>query len=169
MWVFSTHQAILHILQARILEWVAFPFSRGSSQPRNRTQVSRTASRFFTSWATISSTFPYETDEAQESFKICHCYFPGSSQFLGLSFSLLGQTPSAEPDSLSTLKLLPSVIFVSCVSPFNPSPPQPGSSFLLLLKAALDPFPWKANRCGAQMEGSDYKRESYTTFSLSES
>ena len=36
------------ILQARILEWVAFPFSRGSSQPRDRTQVSRTAGRFFT-------------------------------------------------------------------------------------------------------------------------
>ena len=31
------------ILQARILEWVAFPFSRGSCQPRDRTQVSRTA------------------------------------------------------------------------------------------------------------------------------
>ena len=30
------------ILQGRILEWVVFPFSRGSSQPRNRTQVSRT-------------------------------------------------------------------------------------------------------------------------------
>ena len=29
------------ILQARIPEWVAFPFSRGSSQPRDRTQVSR--------------------------------------------------------------------------------------------------------------------------------
>ena len=29
------------ILQARILEWVAFPFSRGSSQPRDQTQVSR--------------------------------------------------------------------------------------------------------------------------------
>ena len=29
------------ILQARILEWVAIPFSRGSSQPRNQTQVSR--------------------------------------------------------------------------------------------------------------------------------
>jgi len=28
------------ILQAQILEWVAFPFSRGSSQPRDRTQVS---------------------------------------------------------------------------------------------------------------------------------
>ena len=40
------------ILQARILEWVAFPFSRGSSQPRDWTQVSRTAGEFFTSWAT---------------------------------------------------------------------------------------------------------------------
>ena len=40
------------ILQARILEWVAIPFSRGSSQPRDRTQVSHAASGFFTSWAT---------------------------------------------------------------------------------------------------------------------
>ena len=37
------------IHQARILEWVAVPFSRGSSQPRDRTQVSRIAGRFFTS------------------------------------------------------------------------------------------------------------------------
>jgi len=36
------------ILQARILEWVAVPFSRGSSQPRDRTQVSHIASGFFT-------------------------------------------------------------------------------------------------------------------------
>ena len=40
------------ILQARILKWVTFPFSRGSSQPRDWTQVSRIAGRFFTSWAT---------------------------------------------------------------------------------------------------------------------
>ena len=40
------------ILQARILAWVAFPFSRGSSQSRDQTQVSRIAGRFFTSWAT---------------------------------------------------------------------------------------------------------------------
>ena len=40
------------ILQARILRWVAFPFSRGSSQPQDRTQVSRIAGGFFTSWAT---------------------------------------------------------------------------------------------------------------------
>ena len=36
------------ILQARTLEWVAFPFSRGSSQPRDGTQVSHTAGGFFT-------------------------------------------------------------------------------------------------------------------------
>ena len=49
------------ILQARILEWVAFPFSRGSSQPRDRTQVSLIAGGFFTSWA---------TEEAQEYWSI---------------------------------------------------------------------------------------------------
>ena len=37
------------ILQARILEWVAFPFFRISSQPRDRTQVSYIAGGFFTS------------------------------------------------------------------------------------------------------------------------
>ena len=40
------------ILQARIVKWVAFPFSRGSSQPRDWTQVCCIAGRFFTSWAT---------------------------------------------------------------------------------------------------------------------
>ena len=35
------------ILQARILEWVAIPFSRGSSQPRDQTQVASTAGGFF--------------------------------------------------------------------------------------------------------------------------
>ena len=40
------------ILQARILDWVTFPFFRGSSQPRDRTQVSLIIGRFFTSWAT---------------------------------------------------------------------------------------------------------------------
>ena len=40
------------ILQARILEWVAFPFSRGSSPPRDQTRVARITDGFFTSWAT---------------------------------------------------------------------------------------------------------------------
>ena len=40
------------ILQVRILEWVAISFSRGSSQLRDQTWVSRIAGRFFTIWAT---------------------------------------------------------------------------------------------------------------------
>ena len=40
------------IFQARILEWVAISFSRSSSWPRDRTQVSHTAGRLFTIWAT---------------------------------------------------------------------------------------------------------------------
>ena len=35
-----------------LLEWVAIPISRGSSQPRNQTQVSHTAGRFSNSWGT---------------------------------------------------------------------------------------------------------------------
>ena len=52
--------AILLILQARILERVAFPFSRGSSLSRDQTQVSHIAGRFFTNWA---------IREAQEKLK----------------------------------------------------------------------------------------------------
>ena len=43
---FSVHR----ILQARILEWIDIPFSRGSSQPRDQTRVSDIASRFFNVW-----------------------------------------------------------------------------------------------------------------------
>ena len=41
-----------HQRNPRILEWVAYPFSRGSSWPRDWTQVSCIAGGFFTSWAT---------------------------------------------------------------------------------------------------------------------
>ena len=43
------------IFQARVLEWVAISFSRGPSQPRDRTQVSCIADRHFTLWATRKS------------------------------------------------------------------------------------------------------------------
>ena len=44
--------SVHEIFQARILEWVAISFSRGSSQPRDWTRVSCTAGRFFTDWTT---------------------------------------------------------------------------------------------------------------------
>ena len=40
------------VLQARILEWVAISFFRGSSRTRDQTRVSSIAGRFFTIWAT---------------------------------------------------------------------------------------------------------------------
>ena len=46
------------VLQARTLEWVAIPFSRGSSWPRNWTLVFCIAGRFFTVWATREAHYP---------------------------------------------------------------------------------------------------------------
>ena len=65
------HQAPLSmgIIQTRILEWVAMPSSRGSSQPRNQTQVFHNACRFFTAWA---------TKEAQEYWSGYPFWYPFS-------------------------------------------------------------------------------------------
>ena len=55
VWLFATPMDYKYhgILQVRILQWVAIPFSRVSSQPRDWTQVSRIAGRFFTNWAIV--------------------------------------------------------------------------------------------------------------------
>ena len=50
--LFESNYRVHAILQARILEWVAFPFSRESSQPRDGNQASHIAGRLFTSRAT---------------------------------------------------------------------------------------------------------------------
>ena len=62
VWLFATQRTVAHqaplsmgILQARILEQVAMPSSRGSSQPRDRIQVSCIAGGFFPIWATKNS------------------------------------------------------------------------------------------------------------------
>ena len=59
VWPFATPWTIAHqaplsmeILQATKLEWVAMPSSRGSSQPRDQTQVPCIAGGFFTIWVT---------------------------------------------------------------------------------------------------------------------
>ena len=67
VWLFVTlgtvvHQALCGILQARVLEWVAKPSSRGSSWPTDRTHVScvsRIAARLFTHWATWEALTEY--------------------------------------------------------------------------------------------------------------
>ena len=62
------------IFQARILEWVAGPFSRGSSQPRDQTQVSHIAGGFFSSWATSGAQMYYKCKLLRNlKFPIVYC------------------------------------------------------------------------------------------------
>ena len=63
------HCTVPGILQARIPEWVVFPFSREFSQPRDRTQVSLIAGGFFTSWATKEAVVCYS--HAHSAFWRC--------------------------------------------------------------------------------------------------
>ena len=63
---YSLSGSFVHgILQGRRLEWVAIPFSSGSSWPRDWTQVSRIAGRFFTVWATRESYYTYKVKESE--------------------------------------------------------------------------------------------------------
>ena len=56
------------IIQAKILEWIAIPFSKGSYQPRDRAWVSCIAGRFFTIWATGKIHMPYSLLNALHIF-----------------------------------------------------------------------------------------------------
>ena len=78
---FSVHG----ILQARILEWVAISFSERSSRPRDRTQVSYIAGRFFTIWATGEAPVVYIYINA--TLPICPTY-PQHLDFVSEIFDL---------------------------------------------------------------------------------
>ena len=56
------------IRQARLLEWVAIPFSKGFSRPRDRTRVSCIAGRFFTVWATREANNYYQVAQIRLLF-----------------------------------------------------------------------------------------------------
>ena len=62
------------IFQARILEWVAISLSRGSSQHRDWTQVSRIAGRLFNIWATRSYTHPIVPTNCLKRVSFLHCF-----------------------------------------------------------------------------------------------
>ena len=90
-WVSESHSVMsdslwphgLYSLQARILEWVAVPFSRGSSQPSTWTRVSCIAGRLLTSWTTreysdLSFWKPFPSKRNQASLE--KWPFPGMQQ-----------------------------------------------------------------------------------------
>ena len=89
------------ILQAKIMDWVAFPFPRGSSQPRDRTQVSRIEGGFFMSWA---------TGEAQEYWSGLRIPSPADLPDPGIELGSL----ALHVDSLPTELLgKPNAIYIS--------------------------------------------------------
>ena len=93
------------ILQARILEWVVIFFSRGSSWPRDRTQVSCIAGRFFTIWATSCavlscSVLSYSLDPLDCSPPGCSVRgdSPGKNTGMGSHALLQGNFPTQGSD-----------------------------------------------------------------------
>ena len=82
--------SVQEILQARIVEWIPMPFFRGSSQPRDRTQVSYIAGKFFTVWATMEA-LPGWMWVPSKKICICFCCVPEStvdSEWYQLSYLL---------------------------------------------------------------------------------
>ena len=86
------------ILQARVLEWVAISFSRGSSRPRDRTQVSRTAGRRFNLWATR------EAHRYLSNFLYADLDFLSEINILKTFFFLHGLLPFQNQNILQLLK-----------------------------------------------------------------
>ena len=148
------------ILQARILEWVAISFSRGSSQPRDRTQVSLIAGRLFNLWATREA--PIVVLLVSEC--MCPLYSPIcgslSDQILKTCFSpvIILLKPSGAPialekksnllESKGLLHLVPPSAWplISPYPPFWPAqhPPCPGTRRTLSVALLMLFPPWRA-------------------------
>jgi len=94
-------------LQVRILEWVAFPFSRGSSQPRDRTQVSHIAERFFTRWATREALKPIFVSCLTLFSRHSHTGYSVNHTFLDVFWRFLICSNMSVPGTLSVLLVPP--------------------------------------------------------------
>ena len=91
VWLFATPWTVqfLEFSRSEYWSWVAFPFSRGSSQPRDQIQVSHFAGRFFTNWA---------TSEAKEYWSEQPIPSPGDLPDPEIELG----SPALQADSLST-------------------------------------------------------------------
>ena len=106
------------ILLARIPEWVAVPFSRGSSQPRDQTWVSCIAGRYFIIWA---------TREAQEYWNGDPIPSPGDRPNPGIKLG----SPALQADSLPVK--LPKKIFLCSENYFDVNWKETDKMFSYLL------------------------------------
>ena len=132
------------ILQGRILEGSAFPFSRGSSQPRGQTQVSCIAGGFFSSWATrdkggvgkdLTQIWVCQVECFSHSTRLPNCALCSRWQ-TPLSFRSSLQWPllpscQLPPQGMLPHRELPPIGFDSALMPHNTSGNFfPGSSVL---------------------------------------
>ena len=97
-----SHQEIL-----RILDWVAYPFSRGSSWPRNRTRISCIAGGFFTSWASRKTHPPPPTCPFLAWKSSITYQFRQDEKFLGLrsNYSPRGKQTLVDKEDLFCILL----------------------------------------------------------------
>ena len=114
--------SVREILQARILEWIAIPFSRGSSWPRDRTWISHIAGRFFTIWTINSVQFGGSVMSSswwlQHTRPLCPSPTPGAYS---------NPCPSSRWCHPTTLTSI--IPFSSCLQSFPPSGSFPMSQF----------------------------------------
>ena len=89
------------ILQARILEWVAISFSRGSYRPRDQTQVSCTAGGFFIVWATREAKALPDFMGEVNWHDLPSCPWPQSTELLSQPLSLLGHLSAMSVPTIS--------------------------------------------------------------------
>ena len=91
------------ISQARVLEWVAISFSRGSSQPRDQIQVSCIAGRFFAIWVSREAQicFQYSPNDGIQNHLLCLFIFLDLSPSLFLS-SVLGRRTWIQTSTVSS-------------------------------------------------------------------
>ena len=117
-------------LQARILEWAAISFPRGSSWPRDRAPVSCTAGRFFAIWA---------TREALDIHQRTLVVLPSSHTPASFPSSFFSALHSV---SLALVPLFPHFFFLPHLLSFSPclSPPYPFLPCPPFLYSLLSPF-----------------------------
>ena len=113
-WTVTLQGSSVHgISQAKILEWVAISYSRGSSQPRDRTQVSYIAGRFFT------TRNQKESEVTQSCLTLCDpmdCCLPGSSVHGILQARTLEWVAIPFPRGPSRPRDWTRVSWISCIS-----------------------------------------------------
>ena len=139
------------ILQARILEWVAIPFSRGSSRPRDWTQVSCTVGRFFTIWATRKSNINILTTYYISSVQFSRSVISNSLQTHGLQHTRLpcpspnlGACSNPYPSSWWCHPAISSSVipFSSCLQSFPASGSLPMSQFFTSSDQSIGVSDW---------------------------